>query len=141
MPKALKSCPKWKKSLNLFTLLVAAKTICDKEWKTKLFVDSRRSYVVSSAPTILWPRVQIPTTPSYNFYNWDCNEKRTKINKQSGRVLTKFVVPSRKRKNYLWIRLQRLCLSKKSKKLSILWDTYENNYQQDLVTGNDSCLD
>ena len=44
----------------------------------------RHSSVVSSAPTNLQPRVQIPRTPSmlfFNLYYWNCIEKITKINK------------------------------------------------------------
>ena len=45
----------------------------------------RHSSVVLSAPTILRPRVWIPSTPSTLFlylYYWNCNEKITKINKK-----------------------------------------------------------
>ena len=45
----------------------------------------RHSSVVSSASTILWPRVRIPSTPSTLFFNlcyWNCIEKMTKINKK-----------------------------------------------------------
>ena len=41
---------------------------------------ARHSSLVLSTPTILQPRVRIPTTPSMLFSN--CNEKRTKINKK-----------------------------------------------------------
>ena len=46
------------------------------------------SSVVSSAPTILQPWVRIPSTPSMLFFNlyWNCNEKRTKINKQEAEI-------------------------------------------------------
>ena len=40
--------------------------------------------MVLSAPTILQSLVQIPCIPSmfFNLYYWNCNEKRTKINKK-----------------------------------------------------------
>ena len=40
--------------------------------------------LVSSATTILWLQVRIPSTPLklFNLYYWSCNEKRTKINKK-----------------------------------------------------------
>ena len=40
--------------------------------------------LVLSLPTILRPRVRIPSTPSTLFFNlyWNCNEKRMKINKK-----------------------------------------------------------
>ena len=44
----------------------------------------RHSSVVSSAPTILFPWVQILSTPSTLFFNlyWNCNKKKTKKNKK-----------------------------------------------------------
>ena len=50
-----------------------------------LILGGRHSSVVLSAPTILWPWVRIPSTPS-NLLSvciiCNCNEKRTKINKK-----------------------------------------------------------
>ena len=46
----------------------------------KNVLGGRHSSVVSSAPTILQPRVQIPSSPSMLFSI--CIEKRTKINKK-----------------------------------------------------------
>ena len=50
-------------------------------------ISGHHSSVVLSVPTILRPRVRIPSTPSmlfFNLYRWNCiwNEKRTKINKK-----------------------------------------------------------
>ena len=47
-------------------------------------LNSCHSSVVSSMSTILRPRVRFPSTPSTHFFNlyWNCNEKRTKINKR-----------------------------------------------------------
>ena len=50
-------------------------------------ISGRHSSVVLSVPTILRPRVRIPSSPSmlfFNLYRWNCiwNEKRTKINKK-----------------------------------------------------------
>ena len=58
---------------------------CEKNENKQKRPGGCHSSVVSSAPTILRARVQIPSTPSMvflNLYYWNCIEKITKINKK-----------------------------------------------------------
>ena len=71
IPKALKICPKSNKLPNLVTLFTCSNLRVwkrgHKERERERVRSSRHSSVVSSAPTILRPRVQIPSTPSRLF--------------------------------------------------------------------------
>ena len=64
----------------------------------------RHSSVVSSVPTILRRRVQIPSTPSMLFFNlyWNCNEKRKKINKKRP-GLAQFIKEGTKNVNFFFV--------------------------------------
>ena len=44
-------------------------------WKIERVTGGRKSSVVSSAPTTLWPRVRIPSTPSTLFLQKDKKSK------------------------------------------------------------------
>ena len=59
----------------------------------------RHSSVDSSAPSILLPRVQVPSTPSMflSIYIDLCHEEKTKINKKAG------IGPFFKRKRPEWV--------------------------------------
>ena len=56
---------------------------------------SRPSSVVSSAPTILWLQVRIPSTPSMLFTNCNWNKERTKINEKEEGIGPYFLIMPR----------------------------------------------
>ena len=91
--RLFKFCPKWRNVANSGHTVGRSKYRYKnvnkfgwRERKSVWVLGSRHSSVVSSAPTILRPWVRIPSTPSMLFSicitYWNCNEKRTKINKK-----------------------------------------------------------